>query len=74
MTTASCAETGTELEIKGDGTTPYINLDGLGGVYFVSEDAKQRWCARNVELADGRWIPKQAGRVVINGTPIDVPS
>jgi hypothetical protein len=72
MPTEHCAETGVPITIRGDGTYPFINLDGLGGVYFASAEAKERWCAKNVHQIDGRWVPQKAGQVTINGQVVAV--
>jgi hypothetical protein len=70
---ATCAYTGQALTIRNDGTHPFINLDGHGGIYFVDEAAKHAWCQENV-----RWNPQtqcyepKGGTVTINGTDVPI--
>lgn len=72
MATQYCAETGAELEIRGTGEYPFIHLDGLGGVYFANDTARDDWCQRNVRWENGRWVPQQPGQVTINGQTVPV--
>ena len=70
---ATCAQTGQELFIRNYGAHPFINLEGLGGIYFVNEAAKQAWCRDNVvwNQAKQRYEPR-CSTVTINGTTVPI--
>lgn len=70
---ATCAQTGKALFVRNDGTHPFINLEGHGGIYFFNEAAKQAWCRDNVAWNEVRQrYEPQRDTVTINGTDVSI--